>query len=705
MPAPTVEQVIPSLRQDLQLFPGPREADGAPTYQLYDSATGNYFKFSWAEAQIIKRLKPGITYAKLQELVTNETTLEVSELELHEFFRHTASLGLIELKTSGAQIQEDSKRKRIGIIKNVLLHYLFFRIPLWNPDDFLEATLHRVKPLVSRGAMILYFVSIVLGLVCVGVWWEEFISTFTYFFSWTGLLAYGVAIMATKIIHEMAHAYTAKSYGLRVPTMGVAFLVLFPVLYTDATESWRLADRRKRMMISGAGIIVELTIAGMATLFWVMSGPGIFQSIWFVLASANWISTLLINLNPALKFDGYYLLSDLLQIDNLQTRAFHVARCAGYRVLLGLKVVDPEPKLGSGKRRLLIVYSVYTWIYRVFLYTAIALLVYYKFTKVLGTFLFFVEILVFFVWPVYSEAQTLSKFSGSVTWNTRSKITGSLLVVLLMWFVLPLPHPLRFPATTLPKNGYAIYVPYPGQITELPAERGKRVQKGEMLALITSDILNARLDDLKAQREILKAKINIISERDELRQYYLERQAELSQTEAEVSGIEEQITQLTVRAEMDGYLYDWNELLKEGQWISEDAILGHLAESGPKEVIAFVPERDISKLSVGDVAYFSPLEEVREFAGVVEQIGPIRLQKLQYPELASVYGGALPVAAKGEDDLVFLDSYYPVIVRLNNVEDLPIGREGKLIVRGRWTSKFMRLMGRVASVLLRESDL
>ena len=105
---------------------------------------------------------------------------------------------------------------------------------------------------------------------------------------------------------------------LRITTMGVAFLVLFPVFYTDATDARNLASRHKRLALTAAGVIAELTIAGLATIGWAFSNPGHLQSICFVLASLNWVSSLLISANLAMRFDGYYRASDLLGVQNLE---------------------------------------------------------------------------------------------------------------------------------------------------------------------------------------------------------------------------------------------------------------------------------------------------------------------------------------------------------------------------------------------------
>ncbi len=341
---------LPAFRRDLQLFHGPDESDGSPTFNLFDPVRSQYYKLSWAQATVLQSLRPKMTLKQLLTAIKQTTTLEIYAEDIQNFFVEAAKMGLLEVKRDSNEYLQEHEKKQIGWFKSFLLYYLFFRIPLINPDRFLTRTLKYVKPFLSSTALKVYCALTLWGLVLVVSRWDEFMHTFTYFFSWTGAIAYALGISVAKIFHEFAHAYTGKKYGLRIPTMGVAFLVLFPVLYTDASDAWKLASNQKRMAITAAGVIAELTIAGLATIGWAFSDPGYFQSICFVLASLNWVSSLLINVNPAMRFDGYYMLSDLLGVENLSERAFVWFRREMYRVFLGFTSADPEPRLPKGEK-------------------------------------------------------------------------------------------------------------------------------------------------------------------------------------------------------------------------------------------------------------------------------------------------------------------------------------------------------------------
>lgn len=697
-------QRLPSLRKDLQLFRGPDDSDGSPTYNVYDPVRAKYFKISWAEAAILENIHPDMTAGELIAALTAHTTLKVTLSELTLFFQDAARQGLLEKEHAVEELVAEATKAKLNPIKAFLLYYLFFRIPLVNPDAFLTRTIDRVRFLLTPLAFKIYLAIWFWGMAAVAVQWDAFFATFSYFFSVEGFVAYMVAIAATKTVHEFAHAYTAKRYGLRIPTMGIAFLVLFPVLYTDVTDAWRLASRRKRMLISAAGIIAELTIAAIASILWAYSSPGIIQSVLFVLASANWIQSLAININPALRFDGYYLLMDWLGVENLQPRAFQLFRYSCYRVLLGIPMPDTEPKLSKGLKRFLVVYAIYTFLYRLFLYTAIALFVYYEFTKTVGIFLFATEILLFFIWPVVSEIAAFRTVRHLATINERSATLLGIVTILLFWVVVPLPHTLSFNAISVAVDDRSIYAPIDARIKEVKVERFSTIKQGQELLVLESKELSNKLSSLQTQAQVIQKKLDVVQGSQKLLSYYAEKQAELARVQAEADGVARQIDQLRLVSDEDGYVYAWDEHLLPGQYISKDQLLGHVAKKDKLDVVCYVPERDIEGLHLGQEVTFRINSSSFSLHGVIKRISPVRALSLTYPQLASLNGGPLAVADAHKKELPLLESYFPVVISLKERAGLAIGQEGIVFVRGPWNSYLMRLLDAAFAILWQEGN-
>lgn len=208
-------------------------------------------------------------------------------------------------------------------------------MPLFNPDRFLLKTM----PLVSRFSTASFRRATVAALICAVVFvlrdWETFSRQAVDMLSWRGLLLYVITLTLVKIAHEFGHAFAAKRHGCRVPTMGVAFMVLWPVAYTDTTDVWRLADHRSRLQVALAGVKTELTIAAWALLSWTWLPDGPVRTAMFLLGTFTWISTVVVNLSPFMRFDGYFALCDVLDQPNLHERSFSMARWWVRRVLLG----------------------------------------------------------------------------------------------------------------------------------------------------------------------------------------------------------------------------------------------------------------------------------------------------------------------------------------------------------------------------------
>ena len=181
----------------------------------------------------------------------------------------------------------------------------------------------------------------VVGLFLVGRQWDAFVSTFLHFFNWRGAVMYGAVLCLVKVVHELGHAYTATRFGCRVPTIGVAFMVMVPVLYSDVSDSYRLSSKRKRVAIAAAGVVAELGLAAVATVLWAFLPDGPLRSMAFVVATSSWIMSLTVNLNPLMRFDGYYLLADGLGLPNLQDRACAFGQWKLRQLLFGAG--SPQP--------------------------------------------------------------------------------------------------------------------------------------------------------------------------------------------------------------------------------------------------------------------------------------------------------------------------------------------------------------------------
>lgn len=253
---------LPPLREELHCLPGPRDHGGHPTWTLHDPANNRFFRIGWREFEMLSRWSLGDP-AAIAQSINGHTTLHVEAGEVEDVAKFFLQENLLRLQGAGGRewLRGQWLKTRHHWLWWLLHHYLFFRIPLLRPDRLLSRTYPYIAWVYSPRCAVAVALIGLLGLYLVSRQWEHFLGTFLHFFNWQGLAYYGLALSLSKVLHELGHAFTAHRYGCRVPSMGVAFLVMFPVLYTDASETWKITERSKRLAIAGAGVVTELGLA------------------------------------------------------------------------------------------------------------------------------------------------------------------------------------------------------------------------------------------------------------------------------------------------------------------------------------------------------------------------------------------------------------------------------------------------------------
>ncbi|MGH8816318.1 MAG: site-2 protease family protein, partial [Achromobacter pestifer] len=327
-------QPLAPLREDLRLFAGAPYPDGSPAWVIEDPVRNRHFRIGWLEFECLARwhLLPN---AMLDE-IRRQTPLCPEGMQVLQFAGFLQHNQLLRPHPGRTQTMAASAPGREWLTARWWLHhYLFFRIPLVRPTWWLQRIYPYLRWLFHPATAWIVLALTALGLFLTLRQWDTFRHTLFESVSWEGALGFAFALVVAKTLHEFGHALMATHMGVRVGHMGVAFLVMWPMLYTDTSESWRLVDARKRLMIASAGIITELVIAGLATLGWALLPAGVPRQACFYLATTSWVLSLALNASPFMRFDGYFILSDWLDMPNLHERASALTRTALRRRLWG----------------------------------------------------------------------------------------------------------------------------------------------------------------------------------------------------------------------------------------------------------------------------------------------------------------------------------------------------------------------------------
>ncbi|MCG5048846.1 HlyD family efflux transporter periplasmic adaptor subunit [Pectobacterium brasiliense] len=693
------------LRDELILHAGPANRDGSPSWTLEDPLRGLYFRIGWAEMAMLSRWAMGNAAQIVADVnQTSALTLDDSDVQYFNRFLQANSLTRVSGDEALAQFSRQVEQSRVSIWRKLLKNYLFFRIPLWHPDRFLGATLPWVEPFFSRTFLKLTLLVAVLGLFLAGRQWETFKHTFLHFFTLEGAALAGLTLCFTKILHEFGHAYTCKRFGARVATMGVAFLVMMPVLYTDTSGSWKLTRRRQRMAIGAAGMMTELVLAAWATLAWSFLPDGMLRSAAFMLATTTWIMTLAINLSPLMRFDGYFLLSDGLQMPNLQNRGFAIGRWQMREWLFGLGDAPPE-HFPRWLQRTLVGYAFAVWIYRFFLFTGIAILVYHMTFKLLGMLLFAIEIGYFVVMPVVNEVREWSKRRKDYRMNRNMTTTLVVSAVVLLLLMIPWQRGVYAPALLRAEQQSSLYMPVPAMIQRIDVKVGQPVKAGQTLFTLSSDALAHEQKQLERQIATLnwQSTFQVFNKEAAGDHQRVKQEHEAALQRLQV--LQRQSEQLTVRAPIDGVVADMTTPLEAGELLGQGEWLAVVTKPTGGLVEAFVSEKDWQRLRTGAKGTFY-LQDVSRSSlplTIVEIASTATRDLNAAPELASIYGGDIATLSDAQRKLHPEQAVYRVLLSLpDDYRAQPQVLRGTVVMDGETQSLLIRGWKVVSAVLIRE---
>ena len=696
--------VLPHLRQELSLIPAPNADDGSSRWFLFDPVRNAFHSLTRRAVDILAQWTPEPVEQALERL--KKTYPDIDEEELKAITEFLFAQKLTEIPPAGdpesLARQEAATRKPFH--EQIIHKYLFFRIPLFQPHKFLSAT----APLISfMFKPVTWFVILLLGLT--GVFfaarqWEQFIATFMHFFTLEGFIFYAITLVIIKALHELGHAYVARHFGARVPIIGLAFLVMFPVLYTDTTDAWRLTDKRKRLLIDSGGIIVELTIAAIAIFLWSFLPDGPARSAAFFAATTSWVLSLMVNLNPCMRFDGYYLLGDLFGIQNMQARGFELGRWKMRETFFKLGLPKPEP-LSRKKTFGLLAYAYSTWVYRFFLFIGIAILVHHIFPKAIGIVLFVIEILFFIVAPFWRELKHWWTLRMTILSNNRGRLTLAVWLGLLAIFFVPWQTKVHAPALIRPVLQTEVFAVAPARIVNIHITLGQAVSAGDPLFDLSSESLVFQRQQSEHRIAMLTAQLNRQASNMEERRLSAVLDDDLKTEKLTLKSIDEEIAELSIVAPHDGVITALPQSLHQGRYITQTDKLMQIVDKTEFEVLALAPEGSSGRLSVGsEFTFINDDPQAPKIEGHLKQMAPTTEAYILEPILTSMAGGPLAVH---EDDAGYLVSNSPVFkVRgIPNTETTPQRTQRGIVkIKADPQSPAAALWKSIVRVLIRETD-
>jgi len=644
---------LPHLRQELEILPAPPADDGAARWMLFDPVRNAFHTLSETALAILSVWEAGPAERALHRLRAEHPDIQSGPEALKEMTEFLFAHKLT--RDPPGEDPESFARQEAAqsppLYEQIIHKYLYFRIPLVRPRRLLNRFAPMMSVFFHRQTWIAIALIGVIGLYFAGRQWEQFVATFLHFFTLEGFIFYGLTLIIIKALHELGHAFTAHHFGAKVPIIGVAFLVMFPVLYTDTTDAWRLTDRRARLLIDSGGMIVELGMACLSIFLWSFLPEGPARSAAFFAATTSWTLSLLVNLNPCMRFDGYYLLGDFFKVQNLQKRGFEMGRWVMRETLFGLNA--PQPFAATRRRIIgLCTYAYFTWVYRFFLFIGIAILVHHIFPKAIGIVLFSIEILWFIVLPIWREIQSWWSFRMTILSTTRGRGTLLCTAAFLAAIALPWQSHVRAPALIRPALQTEIYPSVPAYLDQIYVEDGTQVEAGEMLMRLSSSTLQHDKAQSEKRLALLEAQLARRAARLEDRRTGTTLEDAWAKERTTLEGIKSLIADLDIRAPHAGIVSDLTPQLHAGRSVTGTTRLLRLVSSGTMEIIALPPEQAAHRIQKSaKITFIADDPMVKPVHAVMDYRAPTAEASIHEKLLTSHYGGPLAVLDAGDGTL------------------------------------------------------
>jgi putative peptide zinc metalloprotease protein len=578
---------------------------------------------------------------------------------------HHASLLQSDLPPDSRRLFDRLRRQRQAQVRSTLASILFLRIPLWNPDSFLQRLVPLVRPVFSRAGLAVWAL-VVLAAIKVGIDHRETLLDNSQQVLAPGNLAllFG-AFFVTKVLHEFGHAFACRVFGGGVHQMGIMLLVFSPVPYVDVTSSWAFRERWRRVWVGAAGMYVELFIAALAMFVWARTGSGLVNGLAYNVIFVASVSTLLFNLNPLLRFDGYYMLADLSDTPNLHQRSRLQVCSWAEKVLFGLRQVA-TPAATRPEAAFLGVFGIASNIYRMMVFTLIIWFVADKFFG-LGLIAAVVGGFSLFVLPVFHYVRYLAREPrlGRQRPRAIAVTTGVLAVVLGFLAYFPWPNHTYAPGMIQTREQARIFAGADGYVTEAAAVSGQAVAAGDLLFRLESPELVLRLTAADARLRQVRLQENVARERGGAGIRVFQRSREAA--EAEVADLQQRRRDLEVRAPLPGVWVSPRSRDLVGELVARGRPLGQVIQPPEFEFVAVVAQDDSARL----FAHADTPAEIR-LPGQAGRVIPVtqvqfvpgRQSMLPTAALGWNAGGPVKVQPDDPDGLATAEPYFKAIARV-----------------------------------------
>jgi len=549
-----VRALKPRLRPHVQVTR--QHYRGRRWHVAHDPASNQFYRLSPVAYEFIGLLDGNRTVEEVWNIsLGNHGDAAPTQGEAIELLgqMYNANLLAIDTTPETEQLLTRGKDRLKRKVQQQAIGIMYFKVRVFNPDRYLTWIEPLLRPILNRVGFLFWLAWVAYALYALLPHWEQVQLGFRDAIApanWPWMM---VVFVVIKAIHETGHGVICKRFGGQVPEFGLMLLVLLPAPYVDASSTWAFASKWRRMAVGAGGMIFELAVAAAATLVWVNTlnaGSTLTHQLAFNIMFTASVSTVLFNANPLMRFDGYYILSDLLEIPNLMQRSMKMLQHLAQKYIYRVEHTRP-PSTSRSEQTTLVIYGIGATIYRVVLFFSITLYVMGQMFAV-GLILAVWTAAAWFIIPVGKFVHWLATSPALAEFRPRAIATSLAMIagVLIGIGVVPMPDHRRASGVVESRAREGIYFKTDGVVAKVHVRAGDRVKAGDPIVTCSSPEMDATL-------RIYQAKL---LEAESFERFYtktnppaaeLARTNVLSQKEV-ISAIQHRLEGLIVRAPIDG---------------------------------------------------------------------------------------------------------------------------------------------------------
>jgi len=601
--------VVPPLRSDIEV--ASRHVAGRAEYVLKDPLSNRYFRLGETEWFVAALFDGQRTLDDVHARAAQQfPDLDLPAHEIRRFVARLALAGMLRL-TGRQDLDRLLAHAKPGWLNRLLAvagQVFYFRIPVVNPDRFIGRLTPHLAALFTPQTLVL------VGLIAMAaagmILWQghRLAEPQAEFLSPAGLLCLLAALIVIKILHELGHAVTCRHFGGHVPEMGFVFIVFTPCLYCDVSDAWMFPSRSRRLAVTAAGVVVELLLAAVAAIVFFLTRPGWMHQAAFSLMVAASISTVLFNGNPLLRYDGYYLLSDWLEMPNLRLRARRYIAAIARRLVFDIPVANIDRP--DRHRALLSAYAVTSYLYGWFILYVILGVVYLKLTpyglQALAALLIIVSILVQLGLPGYrllAAVLRLARTPGQLKRFVRpALVTASLFAAIVLLLNLPLNPTMSRACVVEPLRPIDVRAPHDGFVSWVHVQGSQPVAPGSILVSLSNPELRLELDRADADRresEIQLARARAAQDQAKVNQM----KTEANQINEVLRAAKRRVDELTILAPQEGVVLTERPADLKGHYVRKGDLLLRLGRPGEVKVALELSQHEAERIAFGSPAH------------------------------------------------------------------------------------------------------